>query len=146
MLGRKLNAANLLTMRKAEIILSIIGAAVCLATSFWLWRAISAMQAEWPLPALYFLEMAVLGLIIVLINLGDIPFGGMVIWGIVGLFLGFVVLGVWSVGFIYLPVTLIFATTGVLNVRRRRQNITLPLGICLVASLAQIGLMLLVIR
>ena len=95
------------TTHPFERFLVILGAVLCLALTIFIWRSVSAFQSMWPLPALYFIEVAALGI------LGAFAFvqggrGGRVItWGAAGVFTAFSIMGAWSVGFFYLPVALI---------------------------------------
>jgi hypothetical protein len=72
--------------------------------------------------------------------------GRWVTWAVVGVLLAFVVMGSLSIGFCFLPIALIFTITAISLDRREWQSIVRHLGICIIAGLAQIVLMLIVIR
>jgi hypothetical protein len=63
-----------------------------------------------------------------------------------GVFMAFVILGAFSVGFFYLPVALIFAIISITSDIRNKQHLPAHLGICLAAGLIQAAWMLLAIR
>lgn len=133
--------ANLL-----ERFLAVLGAAVCLIVTIVIWRSISALQAMWPLPGLYFSEMASLSLLSALAIFRGYPRGGLISWGAAGVFGAFSILGAFSVGFFYLPVALIFGLLAILMDVRQKQPITAHFGVGALAALVQAALMLLVIR
>jgi hypothetical protein len=130
--------------RKLERSLAVIGTALCLIVSAGVWYAISAQQAMWPLPALYLLEMplaSVLGLWSIWSSIR-----GILIWVVVGILFAFVVLGALSVGFLFLPVAILFAVAAVLFDRRLHSNLVVHLCVAVGAALLQAALMLTLIR
>ena len=101
--------------RPFERILAIAGAGICLVVTVILSGSIGAQQNLWPLPGLYFIEMAVLSLVCALLAfVADNPLSHFITWVSVGIFTGFSILGAWSVGFFYLPVAVIFAVIGII--------------------------------
>jgi hypothetical protein len=135
-----------MTMRKIEGILSITAFLFCLAVTIFLWKALEVNQPLWPFPALYFIEMAVLSSIVPLANIRNWKMARMVIWAIAGLFIGFVILGVLSVGVIYYPIALLILVVAILMEIRSKGNLLLDLGICLLAGVVQVVLMLLILQ
>jgi hypothetical protein len=135
-----------MTMRKIESILSITAFLFCLAVTIFLWKALEVNQPLWPFPALYFIEMAVLSSIVPLANIRNWKMARMVIWAIAGLFIGFVILGVLSVGVIYYPIALLILVVAILMEIRSKGNLLLDLGICLLAGVVQVALMLLILQ
>jgi hypothetical protein len=135
-----------MTMRKIESILSITAFLFCLAVTIFLWKALEVNQPLWPFPALYFIEMAVLSSIVPLANIRNWKMARMVIWAIAGLFIGFVILGVLSVGVIYYPIALLILVVAILMEIRSKGNLLLDLGICLLAGVVQVVLMLLILQ
>jgi hypothetical protein len=133
-------------MRKIESILSITAFLFCLAVTIFLWKALEVNQPLWPFPALYFIEMAVLSSIVPLANIRNWKMARMVIWAIAGLFIGFVILGVLSVGVIYYPIALLILVVAILMEIRSKGNLLLDLGICLLAGVVQVALMLLILQ
>lgn len=129
-----------------ERLLAILGAVVCLIITTLLWLNVSAYQTMWPLPALYFIEMVVLSSISAFIFVrGDSRYQ-FIMWGTSGVISAFSILGALSVGFFYLPVALIFAVISVTSAVRNKQRLTAPLGILLLAGIAQMVLMFAAIR
>ena len=136
--------------RNLERFLAVIGTAVCLLVSAGLWRVFSAQQPMWPLPDLYLLEMlaaSVLGMWCIWSSGSrQSPLRGFLIWAMVGVLFAFVIMGAWSVGFLFIPVAGLFAIAAVLFDRRQRYNLVVHLCVGLAAALTQSALMLTVIR
>nr|MBI2905626.1 hypothetical protein [Chloroflexota bacterium] len=133
--------------RSLKQFLAIVAVGVCAIISALIWQAVSARQPMWPLPALYLLEMVALSLAAALGNAHDSATGGRAAWGGgVGAVLAFVAMGAWSVGFLHIPVAVLLIITGILRNRRQRLNMAIHLGICAAAAVAQVALMLAVIR
>jgi asparagine N-glycosylation enzyme membrane subunit Stt3 len=74
------------------------------------------------------------------------PLRGILAWAVVGILFAFVVMGAWSVGFLFIPVTVLFAIVAILSDRRHGHNLIVHLGISPAAALAQATLMLVVIH
>jgi hypothetical protein len=88
------------TTHPLERILAIAGTLFCLVVTALLWVSIGAQQSMWPLPGLYFIEMASLSVVCALLAFGDDnSLGQFITWVSVGIFIGFSILGAWSVGF-----------------------------------------------
>jgi len=135
------------TTRPLERILAIAGLIACLVVTAILWLGISAQQPMWPLPGLYFIEMAVLSMVCALLAFGNgNSRGQFILWGAVGIFIAFSILGAMSVGFFYLPVAIIFGAIAILSDIRKRQPIAVHFGVCLIAGMVQVILMLAAIR
>ncbi len=129
-----------------ERFLAILGAATCLLITVALWLSVSSYQSMWPLPGLYFIEMAALSIISAVAFVRGGPSGTVITWGAVGIFAAFSIVGAFSVGFLYLPVTLIFAVISVSSDVRNKQPIAPHLAVCLIAGIAQAALMFAAIR
>ena len=139
--------SNPKTSRPFERILAIAGMIICLVLTAILWWSIGAQQSMWPFPGLYFIEMAALSVVCAFIAFGNgDPRGQFILWGAVGIFIGFSILGAMSVGFFYLPVAIIFGAIAILSDIRNRQPVALHLGVCLIAGIVQVILMLAAIR
>jgi hypothetical protein len=131
---------------RLERLLAVLAAAVCVLVCALIWQVVSAQQDMWPLPALYLLEMVAASLL----GLWDTwsnetrpaPYGGMVTWVATGILLAFVILGAWSVGFLYIPVAVLLAAAAVLSDRRQGRSLALHMGVGLGAAFAQAVLML----
>ncbi|HJW82780.1 MAG TPA: hypothetical protein VJ754_00615 [Anaerolineae bacterium] len=136
--------------RSLERFFALTAAAVCLVISARIWQVLSGQQPMWPLPGLYLLEILVasaIGMFGILRSDSEwsAPGGGLT-WAAIGVLLAFAVMGAWSVGLLYSPVVVILVITAVLSDRRRNQNMLVHWGIGLIAALAQVALMLAVIR
>jgi|WetSurMetagenome_2_1015567.scaffolds.fasta_scaffold32706_3 hypothetical protein len=133
-------------MRKAEIFFSSLAALTCLVISVALFFLITT-QPLWPFPALYFIELAVLAVLAWLASLRDRNSSPGFIWFITGVFFGFVILSIWSVGFIYLPVALFLGVAATLSDGRHRINkLPLHLGIFLLGALMEAAFLFAVIQ
>ena len=135
---------------KLEQFLTVIGTAVCLIVTAGIWQVIRAQQPMWPLPDLYLLEMlaaSVLGLWCIWSSgSGQSPVRGILIWAVVGVLFAFVIMGAWSVGFLFIPVVGLFAIAAVLFDRRQGHNLVVHLCVGLAVAFIQAALMLTVIR
>ena len=132
------------TTHPLERTLAIAGTVICLFITALLWGSISLNQGMWPLPGLYFIEMAALSVVCAFLAFMDVhPGRQLIIWAAVGIFIGFSILGALSVGFFYLPVAIIFGVLAVLFDVRNKQKIALHLGVCLIAGIVQVLLILL---
>lgn len=127
--------------------LAILGSGLCLVVSGILWGSIGAQQDMWPLPGLYFIEMAAMSVVCALLAFMDGgPLGRFMTWSAVGIFIGFSILGAWSVGFVYLPVAIIFAVIAIRSDLRDKQHIAAHIAVAFIAGVGQVVLMLAVIR
>jgi hypothetical protein len=126
-----------------ERIFAVLGTGICLLLTVFIWAQITDQQTVWPLPALYFLELMAVS---VLASLGVWQGAenrlGLFAWAAAGLFLGFAIMGLWSVGFFYLPVALLFALAGLAADLRLKQNLAQHLGVGFLVGVAQAVLML----
>ena len=134
------------TTTSFERFLAILSAGLCLAATLLLWWNISKVQSMWLLPGLYFVEVVLLGGLGAFSFIRAGPRAKFLAWGAAGALLGFSLLGALSVGLIYLPVALVFLVICVTSAVRNKQNLVAGLGVCLAAGLAQMALMLAVIR
>jgi len=101
----------------------------------------------WPLPALYFVEMAALSVVVALLVFFDgSPLCKFIIWAALGIFIAFSILGAWSVGFFYLLVAILFGVIAIRSDLRDKQPVAAHIAVCLIAGLLQVVLMLAAIR
>jgi hypothetical protein len=135
-----------ITVHSLERFLAMLGAAACLIITIAIWVRVSAVQDMWPLPGLYFIEMIVLSIISALAFVRGGAQGRVILWVAVGFFAAFSIMGAWSVGPLYAPITLIFAAAAVSSDMRNKGPIALHLAVCLIASLAQAALMFVMIQ
>jgi len=129
-----------------ERVLACVGLAACVVITFAVGSSVSAQQPTWPLPGLYFIELVLLsGLSAGLFLRGDRR-RSVVAWAVAGAFSGFVVIGAWSIGLFYLPVTVLFGLTARVSDRRAGQNIARHLALYVLVGIAQAVLMLVAVR
>jgi hypothetical protein len=141
---------NTKTTRSLERFLALVGTAVCLIVCVRIWQVLSVSQPMWPLPGLYLLEMIVMSFIGLFgIVRGDAEHStgaAALTWAAIGVFLAFTVMAAWSIGFLFLPVAVIFMITAILADQRRHRNLVVHLGVGVIAAIAQVALILIVIR
>ena len=129
-----------------ERFLAAAGAIACAIISIRVGQVVSEQQPMWPLPALYLIEMVVLSVIALLSILRDAALSGTITWIAVGVLCAFVVMGAWSIGFLYLPVAVIFAVTAIVMDRRQKHNSVRRLGLAGLGGVVQVAGMLIAIR
>ncbi len=130
-------------LEPSAIVLAAVG---CIALTIAIWRNISANQAMWPLPGLYFVELPAISLAAAVGWKLDLSWARVVTWAALGIVLAFCILGALSVGMLYLPVALLLAVAVISSDLKEAQPIMIHLAICLGAAIAQAALMLLAIR
>lgn len=128
-----------------ERFLAILGAVACLVITIVIWRSVSAHQGMWPLPGLYFIEIAGVSIASMLAFVRGDPSGRIIMWAAIGILGAFSIVGALSVGFFFLPIGMIFAIASLSYDVRRRQPLAAHLGVCLIAGMAQAALMFVVI-
>jgi hypothetical protein len=135
---------------KLERFLAVLGTTVCLVISAGIWQALRTLQPLWPFPDLYLLEMLAASSLVMWgiwsNGSGQGSLRGILTWAGIGIILGFVILGVFSIGFFYIPVAGLLAGAAILSDRRQGHNLIVYLGMGMAAALAQAALMLAVIR
>lgn len=132
--------------RWLEPYLAIIAAAGCVVITVAVWWDFSAVQPMWPLPALYLIEVTAVSIAAATAFLSGRRRGWPIPWAAVGILMAFCILGMFSVGPLYLPTTLLLAIACVTSGIRNRVNLGIAFGIVLVAGLVQAAVMLTVIR
>jgi hypothetical protein len=129
-----------------EKLAALLAAAACLIVAILIWLSLSTYQPMWPLPGLYLVEMPALSIIGALAVVRGKPSSTLITWASAGAFGAFCALGVMSVGIFFLPAAVIFAVISITADARNKQRVAGHLGICLIAAIAQIALMLIAIR
>jgi hypothetical protein len=133
-----------------RLTLSSVGVVVCLIACIWVWQMLKGQQALWPLPALYLLELMAVSIVGWLgINrrgLQTTPWVTILPWGAIGIFVGFAIMGAMSIGFLYLPVVLLFVPAALLSDPRFDSVKVAQLGACALMVLTQATLMLVLIQ
>ncbi len=123
-----------------------LAAAACLVLTLIVWRSISAYQPIWPLPGLYFVELPTVCIAAAFAWYSDFRGAAVLTWAVTGIVVAFSILGAFSVGTLYMPIALLLAIAGASSDIRRARPLTVHLGVCLVAGMAQAALMFSAIR
>jgi hypothetical protein len=133
------------TQLSFEHFLPILGTAICLVTSVLVWRWVSSLQAIWPLPGLYFVEIPLVCAVAAgLFLLGGAP-GRAAVWSSAGILIAFSLLGAFSVGLYYFPVAVIFIIAALIVDVKAKRSLLVHLAVYFAAALVQGVLMLAVI-
>jgi hypothetical protein len=131
---------------RLEQALAVLAAAATVFLTIRIWLSVSAQQSMWPLPGLYFVELSAVAIITALAFLYASRWSPLVAWAAAGIVLAFAILGAFSVGLFYFPISLIFITLGVLATVRQEKSWLPGIGAFLIAAAAQATLVLLLIR
>jgi hypothetical protein len=147
--GHMQNIETEKTTRTLERFLAVVATAACLAGAIRVWQVTyvsvpgSIAATSNLLPGLYVLEMLILS------GLGiSSVFRNWVkaLWAVAGAILAFSVMGAWSIGLAFLPTAVLFTLAAILATRRQRQNLMADVAVWIGAGIAQVGVMLIVIR
>jgi len=123
-----------------------LAALACTIVTIAAWRSVAPYQGMWPLPGLYFLELPVVTVVVALAFAIEAQSRSLVAWAALGIITAFSILGAFSIGMAYVPVALLLAILAVSSDLREGQPLTIHVGVCLVAAMAQAALMLLAVR
>src|SRR5579859_3670482 len=129
-----------------ERVLAALAAAICLVVTAIIWASVSQQQEMWPLPAMYFVEVAAASLLGLWGIYRRDARGALLAWAAAGALFGFTILGALSVGFFYLPVAGLLGLAALWQDRQSLRRLPLHLGLALLALVAQAVLMLSLIR
>jgi hypothetical protein len=129
-----------------EKILAILAASACVLASILLWWSLRLQQPMWTLPGLYFIESGVLSILSAFLFIRGREMDRIFTWLAAGMLLGFAMLGIWSVGFFYMPVPLVFIGLSIFSDIRHDRRLLLHLLLCLMGGIAQMAVMFAVIR
>jgi hypothetical protein len=67
-------------------------------------------------------------------------------WTTIGILIGFTIMGLWSIGVLFMPADALFIVAAVLAGCRRNTPMIWIAGVCILATVAQAALMLSVVR
>ena len=128
--------------RIGEWVAAVVGAATCLVVPAMFVQA----GGDFPLPALYLLEIAVVGLLVVYFVYARHQLSerwSVVPWLAAGIMLAFVILGGFTIGLYLIPALIAFAALGVLiDWEAGGLSIARNLGLLMVAAVAQGAVMI----
>ena len=133
-------------LRSLEWVFSVLGAINCILISILF--SLSQIQLPggdlsdiWPLPAIYFLEIIILGImcVIAVAKNQDQPnfFWSGIPWICSGILFAFVILGAWTIGFYLIPAMILFLIVGIMGDRRIKGDIALHLIYFVSGGIAQ---------
>lgn len=122
-----------------EWIAAVIGAINCAVVPM---LFITGQQPLFPLPGLYFIEIMLLGLaVLVATAVRPTAWSKPIPWIAAGILLAFVILGGFSIGFFLIPAFIAFLLVGLLADWQTGGNIGLHIGLCFVAAVVQAVIM-----
>ena len=105
-----------ISIRRLERALAVTGTALCLIISAGAWWGLRVQQSLWPLPDLYLLEMLAVSALATwgIWSQAERPASMRLIltWASIGIMLGFMILGAFTIGFFYLPVVVLLVQRG----------------------------------
>ena len=125
-----------------ERLAAVFCAAACIVITILVWRSVSSSQNTWPFPALYFLELMLLGMAVALAFLRPSQSRAVVAMAASGVLAAFSMLGAWTVGLVYVPAALAALIAGLAAEVRNKGSILAHAGVFLIAALAQAAVML----
>ena len=134
------------TTHPIERFATILAVAACVAITVIVWQSISRQQSMWPLPGLYLIELPAVSVIAAVAFVRGGRARKSITWAGVGPLTAFCILGAWSIGFLYLPTTVLLGVLAVAYDLRSGRGVGLHLAIWLIAALAQGALMLALIQ
>jgi hypothetical protein len=129
-------------------VIAFLGAVDCVVIPF---LFVQGQSPIFPLPGLYFIEIALLGLLGVMsVSASADPrshefvrtLWAEIPWGIAGVMLAFVILGAWSIGFFLIPAFLAFLIVGIWSYRRMGGSAVRHLGVLVLSAAIQATVML----
>jgi hypothetical protein len=131
--------------RIIQWVLAAIGAGICIGAAAAFWR--SQSDHLWPIPGLYLIEVAALGVVgfVSLTVRAQAGSGWRIVpWIVTGVLLAFVILGAWTIGQPLFPALLAFLIAAILASLQSKRLIRY-LGALLMAGTVQAGVMLAVV-
>jgi hypothetical protein len=135
-----------LKARRAEKILIILAALVCLGVTVWVWQAVSAYQSMWPIPGLYLVEVVVLSVLAAAAILTGHPLPGVLPAIAFGGTLAFSFLAAFSVGLFYAPIVLLLLIAGLLFFQNTKRSLLIYFAWALGAAIIQAGIIIAAVR
>lgn len=140
--------------RLIEILVGFFGAVTCIVVTISFTASELSLYAEgvgrlFPIPGIYFLELASIGLTGFISTAfpsrdKSVLWNGMP-WICAGILMAFVILGAWSIGFPLIPGMLAFLLAGILMDKRQKGDIALHFILFISAGLAQSTLVLILL-
>ena len=125
-----------------EWFVAVLGGAVCFALAAVTWVSVSTSQGTWPFPALYFVELMVLGVVVAAAYLRPSESRAAIAWAAAGAVAAFSILGAWTVGLLFLPAGAAIAAAALITDVRNQGRLGAHVGIFVAAALLQAALMM----
>ena len=130
--------------------LAILTALYCLTVVIlFAYSQVSMGSSIWWFPGIYFLEIVLFGSLSLVSVVKNSPAGqfawNSLPWIGAGGLLAFVILGAWTIGFYLIPGMILSIVIGVIEDRRKKDNLPLHVILFLVAAIAQAAIVLLVL-
>lgn len=129
-----------------ERVAALAGAGASVVLTALVWRVLSIQQPMWPFPALYFVELMAVGVLVAAAYISERRFRAAIAWAAGGIFAAFSLLAAWTVGLLYAPIALMFLAAGLISGSRQKENPLAHAGIGALAGLAQALLVLAMVR
>jgi len=128
--------------------IAVLAVIICLATSLLISQSLLSdpHQEIFPLPAFYLLEMIAMSLVAAISAFKEGELWNKVVWAAGGIITAFVLMGAWSIGFFFIPTTVLIFITAILSWQRHQTQFLIAAITFTVAFVAQIILMFAAIR
>lgn len=123
-----------------ERFLGVLSGAVCCAAAVAVWAGVSTYQGTWPFPALYFVELIALGVVVAAAYLRPSESRALAAWAAAGAVVAFSILAAFSVGLLFLPAAAIFVAAALITDVRHHGRLGAHVGIFVAAALIQAAL------
>jgi hypothetical protein len=125
-----------------EWCIALLGGAVCVVLAAVVWRSVSTSQDTWPFPALYFMELMALGVVVAAAYLRPSKSRARIAWAAAGAMAAFSILGAWTVGLLFMPAAAAIATAAVITDVRNQGRLGAHVGIFAATALIQAALIM----
>jgi hypothetical protein len=122
--------------------MAVLGGAACVAVAAVTWASVGASQGTWPFPALYFVQLMVIGAVVAAAYLRPSQSRARIAWAAGGAVTAFSILGAWTVGLLFLPAGAAIATAALITDARHQGRLGAHVGIFVAAALIQAALMM----
>jgi hypothetical protein len=123
-----------------ERFIGALGGAVCVALAAVTWRGVSTSQSTWPFPALYFVELMALGVVVAGAYVRPSASQAGIAWAAAGAVTAFSILAAWTVGLLFLPAAATIAAAALITDVRHQGRLGAHVGIFVAAALIQAAL------
>jgi hypothetical protein len=131
------SSGNSVVLRLGEWLAALVGAVNCI------WAPLVFAQNQgtlFPLPGLYFIEIALLGILVLMYVAARLGLKGRwsaLPWAAAGILLAFVIIAGFSIGPYLIPAVVAFVVAGLLGNWQTGESLARHVGVFLVAAVAQ---------